>query len=76
MRQENSIKLSIIIPVFNERNFLQRLFEQVKEFNKSNTEVIFVDDGSTDGSTEIIKKIIEQESYNFSLRHIKLHINS
>ncbi len=77
MPQENSIKLSIIIPVFNERNFLQRLFEQVKkEFNKSNTEVIFVDDGSTDGSTEIIKKIIEQESYNFSLRHIKLHINS
>ena len=77
MPLENSKKLSIIIPVFNERNFLSRLFELIKkEFNKSSIEVIFVDDGSTDGSTEIIKKIIKEESYNFSLEHIKLHINS
>ena len=77
MPQKNSKKLSIIIPVFNERNFIPRLFQQLKkEFNKSNTEVIFVDDGSNDGSTEIIKKIIKEESYNFFLKHIKLHINS
>ena len=66
MLQENSKKLSIIIPVFNERNFLVRLFEQLrKEFNNFNIEIIFVDDGSTDGSTEIIKKIKKEESYNF-----------
>ena len=77
MLQENSKALSIVIPVFNEVNFLHSLFHQLKkEFNKSNTEVIFVDDGSTDGSTEIIEKIIKEESYNFLLKHIKLDINS
>jgi undecaprenyl-phosphate 4-deoxy-4-formamido-L-arabinose transferase len=49
--------LSVIIPVYNERLCLEelceRLFRVVKEMNKSH-EVLFVDDGSRDGSLELL----------------------
>ena len=49
MPQENSKTLSIVIPVFNEINFLEELFKQIKNFfNNDYTEIIFVDDGSND----------------------------
>ena len=58
MHQENKINLSLIIPVFNEKNFLVKLFDELKYyFNSSKNEVIFIDDGSTDGSTNILKDL-------------------
>ena len=57
MPQENRIQLSIIIPVFNEENFLDKLFKElVQYFNNEDTEVIIIDDGSTDSSNKIINK--------------------
>ena len=62
MPQENSKLLSIIIPVYNEVNFLVKLFEELKlYFNSKKTEIIFVDDGSTDGSTKILKELQEKQ---------------
>ena len=58
MPLENSKTLSIVIPVFNEINFLKKLFEQIKRFfNNDNTEIIVVDDGSTDGSSNLLAEI-------------------
>ena len=58
MPQENSKTLSIVIPVFNEVNFLNELFEQVKRyFNNKYTEIIIVDDGSTDGSSNLLQEL-------------------
>ena len=77
MRQENKINLSIVIPVFNEKNFLIKLFEEIKIFfNDSKNEIIFVDDGSTDGSTNILNELKEKKNYKFLLKLIKLDINS
>ena len=77
MLQENSKLLSIIIPVFNEVNFLYELFEQLKlHFNEANIEIIIVDDGSTDGSSSILKKIKEKNDFKFLFKIIKLDINS
>ena len=77
MPLENSKLLSIVIPVYNEINFLHKLFSQLKKyFNTDNTEVIFVDDGSTDGSTNTLKKLKEKKDYKFLLKLIKLDINS
>ena len=77
MPPENSILLSIVIPVYNEINFLQKLFDQLKlYFNSENTEVIFVDDEFTDGSTDTLKKLKDSNDYKFLLKLVKIDINS
>ena len=77
MPLENSKSLSIVIPVFNEINFIYKLFDQIKSyFNSENIEIIFVDDGSTDGSSDSLKEIKEKKNYKFTFKLIKLDINS
>ncbi|MCK4663406.1 MAG: glycosyltransferase family 2 protein [Bacteroidales bacterium] len=56
----STIKLSLIIPVFNEEQNIIKLFNKVIEvINKltKDYEVIFINDGSTDKSLEIIKDL-------------------
>ncbi len=52
--------LSIILPVFNEKDNIELqyaiIISAVKPLKKS-YEIIFIDDGSTDSSTELLKKI-------------------
>lgn len=48
------MKLSIIIPVFNEYQTVKSLLEKVKKIDIEK-EIIVVDDGSTDGTREILK---------------------
>ena len=55
------MKLSIIIPCFNERRFLPELVSQVKESPVKDKEIILVDDGSNDGTKELIKTELEKE---------------
>ncbi|MFC1862360.1 glycosyltransferase family 2 protein [Thermodesulfobacteriota bacterium] len=53
------MKLSIIIPCYNEKPFLSELVDRVREAPVNEKEIILVDDGSSDGTTELIKKSIE-----------------
>ncbi len=77
MPQENSKTLSIVIPVFNEINFLNELFVQIKKFfNDKHTEIIVVDDGSTDGSSNLLAELKKNNNYKFSFKIIRLDINS
>ena len=49
--------LSIVIPSYNESESLQELFSRldiVAKLNSINIQIIFVDDGSTDNTEEII----------------------
>ena len=56
--------LSILIPVFNEEESLQILFDELKhDFeNNQSIEVIFINDGSSDGSQKLIEKEIANHS--------------
>lgn len=46
-------KISVIVPVYNTCNYLKRCIDSIISSRNSNWEIILVDDGSTDGSSEI-----------------------
>ena len=47
--------VSVIIPVFNTADYLAQAIESVLNQTLQNLEIIAVDDGSTDGSPEVLK---------------------
>ena len=57
---EKPLKLSIIIPCYNEINYISKLISFVKESPVKVKEIILVDDGSTDGTTDLIKTELEK----------------
>ncbi len=55
---------TIIAPVYNETGCLDTLYERVKEVMDSTTEsweLVLVDDGSTDGSTDMIRDLAKKD---------------
>ena len=56
------MKLSIIIPCYNERNTILSLIEAVKNSPIKNRELIIVDDGSEDGTRDILKSLDDPEA--------------
>ena len=50
------MKLSIIVPVYNVKDYLIRCLESIREQTYNDYEVRIVDDGSTDGSGEIVER--------------------
>ena len=76
MHQENNIKLSIIIPVYNEDQYILKLLDELKYFyNSDENEIIIVDDGSTDNSLIIVNQYKNEKDYNFLLKVIKIEDN-
>jgi len=55
------MKLSVIIPCYNEKDLLPEVIALVKRAPVEDKEIILVDDGSTDGTTERIKAGLEKE---------------
>ena len=51
------MKVSIIIPCFNEKNTVEALLDNVNQDSLFDKEIIVIDDFSTDGTREILKKI-------------------
>lgn len=51
------MKVSIIIPCFNEKNTVEALLDNVNQDSFFDKEIIIIDDFSTDGTREILKKI-------------------
>lgn len=54
--------ISVIIPVYNVKPFLRMCAESVFGQTFRNLEIIFVDDGSTDGSGEICDELAQKDS--------------
>ena len=48
--------LTIIVPVFNEKKSIRILLRKLIAIKKIKTQIIIVDDGSTDGTVKILKK--------------------
>lgn len=55
-REQLSLKLSVIIPCYNERTTIAEIVRRVRAVNLA-YEIVIVDDGSTDGSRDILAEI-------------------
>ena len=58
--------ISVVIPLFNEAESLPELFEWIERMMKANGfiyEIIFVNDGSTDNSWEVIEQLRQRSPY-------------
>jgi glycosyltransferase involved in cell wall biosynthesis len=69
-------KFSIIVPVYNERDNLLALSEEIASVFRQlpyEYEVIFIDDGSTDGSLDLLRDICDK---NRQVKVIRLRRNS
>jgi glycosyltransferase involved in cell wall biosynthesis len=55
------MKISIIIPCYNEIKTLEKIVDKVNLQNSYDKEIIIVDDYSTDGSRELIEKNIKKK---------------
>jgi len=61
-------KISVIVPSFNQGEYLERTLLSVLGQNYPNLELIVMDGGSTDNSVEIIKKYAKDITYWVSER--------
>lgn len=51
-----NIEVSFIIPVFNSEKYIARCIMTLQQISMSNIEFLFINDGSTDGTTTLIEK--------------------
>lgn len=71
----DSVEISIIVPLFNEEESVELLYKKIKEASLNTNkeyEIIFVDDGSTDNT---LKKAIELTSTDKCLRVVEFRKN-
>ena len=54
-------KVSVVLPVYNKAEFLEETLEQILGQSFSDWELIAVDDGSSDGSGEILNRFAMKE---------------
>ena len=64
MKDNSSIDISVLIPLFDEEENLQPLFEKIRavlDERRRSWEILFVDDGSSDGSFSVLKNLRESD---------------
>ena len=68
------MNLSIVIPLLNEEESLNELHHWIAEVMRSNGflyEILFIDDGSTDGSWKVIEELSEKDNNVKGIRFLK-----
>jgi glycosyltransferase involved in cell wall biosynthesis len=66
----NCYRLSVVIPIYNEQATLRQIIERVQAVEIPK-EIIAIDDGSTDGSREILQEISRESPNLLALYHDK-----
>ncbi len=58
------MKISVVVPIYNEKDNVEILYKKIKDVMDKNGydyEIIFIDDGSSDGTFEIMKKLADSD---------------
>lgn len=55
-------KVSVIIPVYNSEEYLSECLDTLRAQTMSDIEILCVDDGSTDGSADILARYVERDA--------------
>jgi glycosyltransferase involved in cell wall biosynthesis len=63
--------LSVVIPVYNERNTIREILQRVQAVPGPRQQIILVDDCSTDGTREILKEIAAEQPEVTVVYHAK-----
>ena len=58
----NNNLISVIVPVYNLENYIERCLKSIQSQTYRNIEIIVVDDGSIDGSWNVIKRIAKEDN--------------
>ena len=54
--------VSVIVPVYNSKNTIERCVRSIKEQTYKDIEIIVVNDGSNDGTKQLLEKIIKNDN--------------
>jgi len=68
------LKLTVVIPVYNEKNTIQEVIEKVKQ-SPVEKEIIIIDDGSNDGTKELLNNIVKEGHNNINIKVIHYQKN-
>lgn len=61
MLYERTIKISVVIPVYNVQEYVYKCIYSVQQQTMNNLEILCVDDGSTDNSLNIVKEFEKKD---------------
>ena len=57
------MKISIVIPCFNERETIEKIIEKVKNQEHYEKEIIIIDDFSTDGTRNLLEGEVKKKGW-------------
>ena len=62
MESKKQGRISIIMPVYNGVSWIRECIESIRQQTDTNWELLVLDDHSTDGTTELVLKLAEEDS--------------
>ena len=62
INRRSIMKVSIVVPAYNVERFIDRCIQSLVQQTYGNLEIIVIDDGSTDCTSEVIKKYKKKDS--------------
>jgi len=63
------MKISIIIPCFNESDFIEKIIDKVNNQKNINKEIIVVNDGSNEKTSNILNECLNKKKINILINH-------
>ena len=68
--------ISIIVTVYNKEQFISKTLDTISKQMSGNSQLIIINDGSTDKSELVIKKFIKSQNKDIKYRvlRVKLHL--